>query len=1163
MKRILVLFCGAVLGSGLCADVFSPGGTTFDFQQFAPKAAPSGPRKGNLLVNGDFEKPGPVFPKNGGRGSWRGGVNVHGRTPNAEKVRSLCTRQISADNPAEGKFCLRLETPVQVNDLAPKIMLSNRIVQEVLIPETKEETVWELRFKMRGKHLPSHGTPSLVILHTPLRSDPKRPARLLPFKDYQIKRYSLTPEWSDGAFTFRAPAGTKGFYVCPALYGAGTAFLDDISLTPSQAKNEVEVRAAPQGFMDNVYAVGEGLPAMINFAFASDNPPSRKDMLLELVLPPGFEALGGREFVPLRSKTKNPDGSTTVLLELKNLPPLAFTRKFFKMHSAVIVTKAPGLKAGPKRYPLHYRLLKGTWEGESHTLYLQIIPAVHARRPANFRTSAMIGMAFRFQGEMAKVAAEFYRESGFSCIYGALGDFSAELKKLGIIRYRSHYYICNGFRIGKDPRPDFAQFKLIDGKPYPRKICPVEVYREGSYFKEKVVPLIEDLIVKEDSADHIMTNWEPYYLNSKGCFCIRCRDEFIKWAKGNPSAAEITGAWPRDTLQRHGERWMLFRSWQHSRLMVTLEKVTREAGRKVGKESHFIPEIAWLHMTPQRNHWAKQYNVTDYMSELPWLEPWGPYNCWRWDTPYSYYPAPQLTMWLAAKQVRDFAKAKARPGKVPKIIGFPHGHMGDTIISQPEGIAFEMLCLFLQGWQGAFIFTFPDGYDYRYWAWAARANTAIADHEAVVTKGQEVTEQVKIVPRTPVPQHPDFAPEWSEPAPGEGTLPGLHKLGVIQHKAFRLKDDYLVAVGNFWQKGEHFFDLRLAGLGKGPWHVSVDKYDLGTYSGDELARGILLQAGALRWQFIRISPRKRSGLFPFTQKRMKELLKERLPAIRRQSAKEEALHRSRMAEEQVDLARVKQVSSAGVTVAPAGETLTVKAPGYSGVIDMKRGGRLTELQSSGTEFAGRGPNGWIAAPGVWYPRKSTFMLSSVVKVREIKAVPGGVRVQLVRLLTPKDCRDLAGAELVMRYDFLADGTIKLSSSIVNNTHDALEYAFRFHSMPAILGKSGDLTGGALFRDGLRFRRGFVVHLYHYGPRDPLMTGKEFTIAAATQAKARELTLSAPFLKGRMEVKVPENVRHLVFWDGSGQEYSTFEAVYDRTILPPGQKADYTMELKLR
>ena len=78
MKKILVLFCGAVLGSGLCADVFSPGGTTFDFQQFAPKATPSGPRKGNLLVNGDFEKPGTVISRSGGRGSWRGGVNVHG-----------------------------------------------------------------------------------------------------------------------------------------------------------------------------------------------------------------------------------------------------------------------------------------------------------------------------------------------------------------------------------------------------------------------------------------------------------------------------------------------------------------------------------------------------------------------------------------------------------------------------------------------------------------------------------------------------------------------------------------------------------------------------------------------------------------------------------------------------------------------------------------------------------------------------------------------------------------------------------------------------------------------------------------------------------------------------------------------------------------------------
>jgi hypothetical protein len=243
---------------------------------------------------------------------------------------------------------------------------------------------------------------------------------------------------------------------------------------------------------------------------------------------------------------------------------------------------------------------------------------------------------------------------------------------------------------------------------------------------------------------------------------------------------------------------MKFRSWQHGRLMVTLEKTVQKIGAKVGKDSHFIPEVSWSSMTPQMNFWSKQYNVTDYISELSWLEPWGPYNCWYWDKPYSYYPAPQLTSYLAAEQVKKFAESKAKPGRMPKLIAFPHGRMGDTTVSQPEAIAFEMLTYFLRRWQGAFLFTFPGGYDYRYWGKAAEANTLIARHEEMVERGKEVSSMLKIVPRTPCPEKPDFAPDWAEPQPGQGKLPGLHKLKIFQgHLVFRSGFCELVAVVGF------------------------------------------------------------------------------------------------------------------------------------------------------------------------------------------------------------------------------------------------------------------------------------------------------------------------------------------------------------------------------
>lgn len=209
----------------------------------------------------------------------------------------------------------------------------------------------------------------------------------------------------------------------------------------------------------------------------------------------------------------------------------------------------------------------------------------------------------------------------------------------------------------------------------------------------------------------------------------------------------------------------------------------------------------------------------------------------------------------------------------------------------------EMISYFLLKWQGAFIFTFPGGYDYRYWGAAAKANTLIAEHEKMVEQGKDVTEMVKIVPRSPYPENPDFMPELAETSPGEGKLPGLHKLKIFQHRSFFHNGAYLVAVGNFWQRGELFFEMRLEGVPEGQWHVSVGKYDLGRFSSRELKQGILLQAGALRWQFISITPGKKENLTPFTQEQMKKLLQKRLSGIRKAYQFEAQLHRSRKMDE--------------------------------------------------------------------------------------------------------------------------------------------------------------------------------------------------------------------------------------------------------------------------
>ena len=110
-------------------------------------------------------------------------------------------------------------------------------------------------------------------------------------------------------------------------------------------------------------------------------------------------------------------------------------------------------------------------------------------------------------------------------------------------------------------------------------------------------------IYDEDVTDIFMTNWEPYYLDSKGCFCERCRDEFIKYSKGKPSKADIMAVWPKDLLRKYADEYFKFRSWQHGKLVVTLHKDVAALGRSAGKTSIFIPEVSWRCATHKHNHW--------------------------------------------------------------------------------------------------------------------------------------------------------------------------------------------------------------------------------------------------------------------------------------------------------------------------------------------------------------------------------------------------------------------------------------------------------------------------------------------------------------------------------------------------------------------------------
>ncbi|TRZ87513.1 hypothetical protein D4R89_09605 [bacterium] len=104
-------------------------------------------------------------------------------------------------------------------------------------------------------------------------------------------------------------------------------------------------------------------------------------------------------------------------------------------------------------------------------------------------------------------------------------------------------------------------------------------------------------------------------------------------------------------------------------------------------------------------------------------------------------------------------------------------------------------------------------------------------------------------------------------------------------------DPRLIAVGNFWERGECFFRLALQGLEAGRRYLLREPATNRAYADDNghiawtaegLRRGVLLHVGALRCAFFLLEP-YRSGMEHGEVVRTQDMaaaIQERLPAIR-------------------------------------------------------------------------------------------------------------------------------------------------------------------------------------------------------------------------------------------------------------------------------------------
>ena len=403
----------------------------------------------------------------------------------------------------------------------------------------------------------------------------------------------------------------------------------------------------------------------------------------------------------------------------------------------------------------------------------------------------------------------------------------------------------------------------------------------------------------------------------------------------------------------------------------------------------------------------------------------------------------------------------------------------------------------------------------------------IAEHEETVLKGEEVTDKVKLQPVTGLPR--TYYGERFQERPGvPSRLPGLNKASPVQYRAFADKTRIVVAVGNFWLKGEHFFKLRISGL-KGNYEVRTGKVSRGIFSGEKLAEGILMQTGALRWRFITVEKREKPSLPLFSDDEMERLLKTRKPFIDRALREEAKRFEERF--RTPDLSDVAPVVSGGFSAKPEGGMIAVTVPGTRYLVDVFRGGRLTAPAE-------------MASPAFWWTPGGPAGLKNPFKVTKLAALPAGILLEMERTLNSADKNEVSLIKVKLTYCFRKNG-FSVTADLTNASDDPVPFAFRF---------SNFFPGKTLRADGKSFPRNYAVSLFRRsGKPDPLLdnVGQPARIAQIGKAAV------APEGWG---VSCKPDVYGFFAWDSAAQKHATLEPVWDRVMLGPGRTTTYTMDV---
>lgn len=1197
MRKITsaMLLITAWFGTGLLAQnadqLLHPGGLGIDF--FTGTEAFQARQKqrtsaDNLLA---FEKLDPKFSFGCNRGSvpeWNTAMITA-----EQEMRKLGQSEIRE---VGGKTVYWLNTPLTINAFRDEFgvpIVWHRLMPSELLP-VQPGLKYRVTFKLKGEVYASPGSNSFVLTVDQFSAEQKKTGLSL------YHKCALLPNESAGEFSFLTGEETRFLRVHFGLSGCGTAEVYDIQMQ-TQMVDDYEVQLHPMATMDNQFHLASGKYGHLMFGQQVESGKMPENPKMKLTLPAGFQVLGsGRNWGKPYTETKNPDGSTTLVFPVLVYQWERLARKDYSSTFPVLVLITTDLAPSEQLYRAEYQAIADHYQGQVKFFSLKVIPPFAGKRPQFFQTGVYDYRSMDTSDGSFQEFAAFYADMGFNCYFcfNWVPETSRAMKQAGIWRLASaplhNGFLANGPQA--DKRPDYTHFLGTDGKPaHASAICPNTVIQQSEYYREQILAPLRKKLLTDDACDFLMSNWEPgHFQSGSGCYCSKCKEQFRQHS--GIAEAELNKYWPAQIITHFRKEWFNFKSWQHALYLETFEKDLKEIAAEAGKDTGFMPMITRdLMLDTEFNFTADNaFAVSHYADRIDWINPWGPYLGYHWKENRWPPTGDRIRMLTAARSVvRYLDQVCGDAGKRPKLLAFPLGLCVQMTVS-PAALKMDTLSVYIGGWQGSTPYYFPAGYDNRYWQALAEANTLIAGSERFVFEGQRLPPEksAEVTALTAFPECP-FA-EFNAPD---------KPISALQVDSFRKDDDYLFAVANFWQRSEVFFRLAFAGIPEDkPYHLTnLDgNLDYGSFYGRELAEGITLHCGALRWAFFVLKPESGQGLqnstAVLTQAELKRLQQQRSKTIERDYAAELAFQKESLPppESMPDYSFLQGLEHAGVRF-----RLEMKSTEARGVqrlgayttrvsdgtdrqasllvesgndvcrVELSRGAFISSWRlQDGTELCVSDPNLGLAMDGPWLPAARITQPMAVLKTEKID---GGLALELERKLNLNDHKELTGLVLTKRMEF-TQRQVKIISTLKNPYSDTLRFAYRYQNLPLLLASQKKQSGKALLKAGQgthEFKRDFNSHFLRMAGVSPdlqiLRNMPEKDKTQVTLISAAEVDFVAPENHTILSVRLnpAEDFHGFAVFDNPNLESCTFEPIFNQRELPVGQSWQTSMTLQVK